>query len=99
MCLWWKSDPGTALQYEKDFFPTERKIELIDILSGSGLARIEATSFVHPKAIPQLADAMEVLTGITQREGVLYSALVPNVRGCRRALETQIQQLAMFRFR
>jgi hydroxymethylglutaryl-CoA lyase len=51
---------------------------------------------VHPKAIPQLSDAMEVLTSIKKQEGVTYSALVPNVRGCQRALETDVQQLALF---
>jgi isopropylmalate/homocitrate/citramalate synthase len=88
--------PRDGLQYERGFFPTPRKIELVDILSGSGLKRIEVTSFVHPKAVPQLADAAEVMSGITKKSGIVYSALVPNMAGCRAALDTPADQLAMF---
>lgn len=88
--------PRDGLQYERGFFPTPRKIELVDILSSSGLKRIEVTSFVHPKAVPQLADAAEVMTSIIKKPGIVYSALVPNMAGCRAALETPTDQLAMF---
>jgi len=53
--------PRDGLQYEAGFFPTQGKIKLIDLLSQTGLTRIEATSFVHPKAVPQLADAAQVI--------------------------------------
>lgn len=88
--------PRDGLQYERGFFPTPRKIELVDILSRSGLKRIEVTSFVHPKAVPQLADAAQVMNGISKEPGIVYSALVPNMTGCRAALETPADQLAMF---
>lgn len=88
--------PRDGLQYESVFFPTEQKIELINRLSRSGLTRIETTSFVHPKVIPGLSDAMEVLAGIEKTPGVSYSALVPNLKGCQRALETRADQLALF---
>ncbi|MFH1036372.1 MAG: hydroxymethylglutaryl-CoA lyase [Pseudomonadota bacterium] len=88
--------PRDGLQYESAFFPTEDKIALIDCLSRTGLERIEVTSFVHPKAIPHLRDAVEVLTGMKKAPGVLYSALVPNLKGCLRALETPTDELALF---
>jgi hydroxymethylglutaryl-CoA lyase len=88
--------PRDGLQYEADFFPTDKKIELINRLADAGLIRLEVTSFVHPKIIPQFKDVMEVLAGIEKRPGVIYSALVPNVRGCERALETSVDELALF---
>ena len=88
--------PRDGLQYESGFFPTDKKIELIDRLSLTGLKRIEVTSFVHPKMIPQLSDAVEVLTRIKKAPGVIYSALVPNLKGCQRALETPVDELALF---
>jgi hydroxymethylglutaryl-CoA lyase len=88
--------PRDGLQYESVFFPTGKKIELIDRLSESGLTRIEATSFVHPKIIPGLRDAVDVLNGINKAPGVTYSALVPNLKGCQRALETPVDQIALF---
>lgn len=88
--------PRDGLQYETGFFPTQRKIELIDRLSACGLKRIEVTSFVHPKVIPALRDAVEVLGGLTKRPGVIYSALAPNLKGCLRALETPVDELAFF---
>ncbi len=88
--------PRDGLQYESGFFPTERKIELIDRLAASGLKRIEVTSFVHPKVIPALRDAVEVLNGIHKAPGVVYSALVPNLKGCQRALETPVDDIALF---
>ena len=77
--------PRDGLQNE-DPVPTDGKIALIDALSTTGLRRIEAVSFVHPKAIPQMGDADEVWARITKNPDVTYSALVPNVRGMQRAL-------------
>ena len=88
--------PRDGLQYESVFFPTQEKIALIDSLSQAGLTRIEVTSFVHPKVIPHLKDAMEVLGGITKAPGVIYSALVPNLKGCLRALQSPVDELALF---
>lgn len=88
--------PRDGLQYESGFFPTEQKIELINRLAASGLQRIEVTSFVHPKVIPALRDAVEVLEGIDKKPGVIYSALVPNLKGCERALGTPADEIALF---
>jgi hydroxymethylglutaryl-CoA lyase len=77
--------PRDGLQNE-DPVPTEAKVRLLDALSRTGVRRIEAVSFVHPKAIPQMADADEVWAAATKAEGVRYSALVPNSRGAQRAL-------------
>lgn len=75
-----------GFQSEAVFVPTEEKIRLIDALSATGLARIEVTSFVSPKAIPNLRDAAEVMQRIARRPGVIYAALVPNEKGAERAL-------------
>ena len=75
--------PRDGLQNE-DPVSTAAKVELIDALSRTGLARIEAVSFVHPRAIPQMADAAEVWAGIQRSATVRYSALVPNLRGAER---------------
>jgi hydroxymethylglutaryl-CoA lyase len=88
--------PRDGLQYESIFFPTEKKIELVNLLSQTGLTRIEVTSFVHPKVIPHLSDAVEVLHGIEKRPGIVYSALVPNLKGCERAVQTPIDGIALF---
>jgi len=88
--------PRDGLQQESVFFPTEKKIELINRLSQTGVKKIEVTSFVHPKVIPQLRDAAEVLEKIEKRPGVTYSALVPNLKGCQRALETRVDELNLF---
>ncbi len=77
--------PRDGLQNEEPV-PTSAKIELLDALSGTGVRRIEAVSFVHPKAIPQMADADEVWAAARKAPGVRYSALVPNSRGAARAL-------------
>lgn len=82
-----------GFQSEPQFIPTEEKIRLIDRLSDSGLARIEVTSFVSPKAIPNLRDAQEVMAGIARKPGVVYAALVPNERGCERALECEVDEI------
>ena len=77
--------PRDGLQNE-DPIPTDAKVRLLDALSGTGVRRIEAVSFVHPKAIPQMADADEVWQRAVKADGVRYSALVPNTRGAQRAL-------------
>ncbi len=77
--------PRDGLQNE-DPVPTDAKVRLLDALSATGVGRIEAVSFVHPKAIPQMADADEVWRRATKAPGVRYSALVPNSRGAQRAL-------------
>ena len=88
--------PRDGLQYEREFFPTDRKIALINALVAAGLTRIEVGSFVHPKAIPQFADIMEVLAAIGHPEGIIQSALVPNVKGCERAIGTSVDEFALF---
>ena len=67
--------------------PTAAKVGLINTLAGTGISRIEAVSYVRPEAIPQMADAEQVWNGITRAPGVRYSALAPNLRGARRALD------------
>jgi hydroxymethylglutaryl-CoA lyase len=84
--------PRDGLQNE-DPVPTEAKIRLIDRLSGTGVRRIEAVSFVRPGAIPQMADADEVWQGIERVPSVRYSALVPNLRGAGRALERGLTEI------
>jgi|SRR5690554_54237 len=85
--------PRDGFQIEASFVPTADKIRLIDALSATGLARIEATSFVSPKAIPHLSDAAEVVTGIQRRPGVGITVLVPNVKGAERALAGGIDEV------
>ncbi len=77
-----------GFQIEKTFVPTATKVAIIDELSSTGLAKIEVTSFVSPKAVPALADANEVLAGIRRVPGVAYVALVPNIRGAQDAAAT-----------
>jgi hydroxymethylglutaryl-CoA lyase len=75
------------------FIDTEHKVELIEALSDTGLRRMEATSFVNPKAVPQMADAAEVMSRVRRRPGVSYEALVPNVRGARDALTAEVDAI------
>ncbi len=84
--------PRDGLQNE-DPVPTAAKIELINRLSGTGVRRIEAVSFVRPEAIPQMADADEVWDGIDRAEAIRYSALVPNLRGAMRALDAGLPEI------
>ena len=77
--------PRDGLQNEEPV-PTDAKVCLIDALSQTGVRRIEAVSFVHPKAIPQMADADEVWSGVRKNPDIRYSALIPNTRGAQRAL-------------
>jgi hydroxymethylglutaryl-CoA lyase len=88
--------PRDGLQNEANFVPTEQKIELIHHLSETGLRRIEITSFVHPKAIPQLQDSEEIVKRIERKPGIIYSTLVPNERGLERALAAGVEEIALF---
>lgn len=88
--------PRDGLQNEKQTISTEDKITWIDSLSKTGLSYIEVSSFVHPKWIPQLADASEVLGKIQREQGVTYAALVPNLRGLERALEVNVDEVSVF---
>jgi hydroxymethylglutaryl-CoA lyase len=78
--------PRDGFQNEPETIPTAEKIRLVDLLSATGLKRVEVTSFVRPDVIPRLADAEEVLAGVQRRDGVAFSVLVPNERGLERAL-------------
>ncbi|MGO4377732.1 hydroxymethylglutaryl-CoA lyase [Pseudoduganella sp. RAF53_2] len=85
--------PRDGLQIEPVFVPTETKVALIDALSAAGFTRIEAGSFVSPKAIPALRDGDEVFRRIQRRPGVIYVALIPNLKGAQRALEAGANEL------
>ena len=88
--------PRDGLQNEKTLLPAAVKIELIERLADCGLRSVEATSFVSPKWVPQLADAAEVFAGIRRREGVSYPVLVPNLQGYERARAVDVQEVAVF---
>lgn len=88
--------PRDGLQNEARIIPTRDKITLVDLLSQSGLSKIEVTSFVSPAWVPQLADAADVMDGIARRGGVSYAALTPNLRGIARALPTRPDEVAVF---
>ncbi|MFA8439037.1 hydroxymethylglutaryl-CoA lyase [Pueribacillus sp. YX66] len=88
--------PRDGLQNEKQFIQTEDKIEWINLLSETGLSYIEITSFVNPKWIPQLVDAIEVSKSIIRKKDITYAALVPNERGLQRALEVNIDEVSVF---
>lgn len=88
--------PRDGLQNEKQFVPLEAKLAFLNALSASGLSVIEATAFVSPKAIPQLADGEEVFARMEKRGGVRYPVLVPNVKGLERALPLGVREIAVF---
>ena len=88
--------PRDGLQNEKEWVPTETKISLIEKLADAGLTKIEVTSFVSPKWVPQLKDAHEVFTGIKQISSVSYPVLTPNMKGFERALEADAKEIAVF---
>lgn len=88
--------PRDGLQNEKTTVSTADKIALIDRLSATGLRTVEATSFVSPKWIPQLADAAEVYAGIARRPGIAYPVLVPNEQGYDRARAVGAEEVAVF---
>lgn len=85
--------PRDGLQPEPEFIPTEKKIELVNRLTDAGCQRIEVTSFVHPKWVPQMADAKAVFAGIRRKEGVVYNALIPNLRGLEIAMECGLKEV------
>lgn len=88
--------PRDGLQNEKVTIPTEQKIQFINLLSAAGLPVVEASSFVSPRAIPQLSDASEVLAGITRLSTTDYPVLVPNIKGMQRALAAGVRSIAVF---
>jgi len=88
--------PRDGLQNETKTIPTDIKISLINQLSETGLKTIEATSFVSPKWIPQLADHKEVMKGIKRHPDISYPVLVPNMKGFERALEANVKEIAVF---
>ncbi|MDQ3692378.1 MAG: hydroxymethylglutaryl-CoA lyase [Chloroflexota bacterium] len=88
--------PRDGLQNEAGFVPTPVKIAFIEALAAAGLPVVEATSFVNPKAVPQLADAGDVMRGVHRRSGVRYPVLVPNERGFDRALAAGVEAIALF---
>ena len=88
--------PRDGLQNEKTIIATADKIALIDRLSATGLRSIEATSFVSPKWVPQLADAADVYSGITRQPGISYPVLVPNEQGYERARSVGVSEIAVF---
>jgi hydroxymethylglutaryl-CoA lyase len=87
--------PRDGLQNESRHLPVADKVRLIEALSATGLARVEAASFVHPRAIPQMANASEVMAEITRRPEVTYIGLVPNEVGARNAIEAQVDEIAV----
>jgi len=88
--------PRDGLQNEKVLLPTAQKIQFINMLAEAGLPVVEATSFVSPRAIPQLCDASEVMAGITRFPSTRYPVLVPNLRGMERALQAGVREVAVF---
>src|SRR2546428_8872281 len=87
--------PRDGLQNESRTIPLDQKIALVDALSSTGLTRIEAASFVHPKVIPQMANAGEVMAGIARRPGIIYIGLVPNEVGARNAIAAGVDEIAV----
>ena len=87
--------PRDGFQMESRFVPTDLKVEVIERLADAGLREIEATSFVHPRVIPQMADAAEVLERVRDRAEVRWSVLVPNLKGAERALDVGADELRL----
>jgi len=88
--------PRDGLQNEPSFIPTESKLAFLDALSEAGYEEIEASAFVSPKWVPQLADAEDVFRRMRRRDGIVYSALVPNEQGLERALAAGVGKIAVF---
>lgn len=88
--------PRDGLQNEAAPIPTTDKIELVNRLSAAGVMRIEVSSFVSPKWVPQLADAAEVFSAIEREPGVVYAALTPNLKGLHNALQSNVDEVAIF---
>jgi hydroxymethylglutaryl-CoA lyase len=92
----WEVGARDGLQNEKATIDVETKLEFLDRLGAAGLRTLEATSFVHPAWVPQLADADELMARLTRRDGTRYPVLVPNERGLGRALATNVDTIAVF---
>ena len=88
--------PRDGLQNEKAIIPTAQKIQFIQMLADAGLPVVEATSFVSPRAIPQLSDASEVMANLSRRSSTSYPVLIPNLRGMERALAAGVRTIAVF---
>ncbi|MFT6657271.1 hydroxymethylglutaryl-CoA lyase [Maritalea sp.] len=88
--------PRDGLQNEKQQIATSDKIKLVDLLSDCGFKKIEVTSFVSPKWVPQMADAAEVLAGIARKDGISYAALTPNLLGYESARAAKADEVAIF---
>lgn len=88
--------PRDGLQNEKRLIPAAEKIALVDMLSRAGFRRIEVTSFVSPKWVPQMADAAEVMAGITRAPGISYAVLTPNMKGYEGARAANASEIAIF---
>jgi hydroxymethylglutaryl-CoA lyase len=92
----WEVGARDGLQNEQAVIGSAVKLEFLDRLADAGLGVLEATSFVHPKWVPQLADAADVMAGLSPRGGVRYPVLVPNLRGLHRALSAGVRDIAIF---
>ena len=88
--------PRDGLQNEARPIPTSDKIKLVDLLSRTGLHKIEVASFVNPKAVPQMADGADVMAGIARNSAIKYTALTPNMRGFENALRVKPDEIAVF---
>jgi len=91
-----EAGPRDGLQNQSEQIPTAKKLQFIHTLADAGYQEIEATSFVHPKWIPQLGDCEEVCRNLPCREGLTYTVLVPNMKGLERALACDVQRVAIF---
>ncbi|MGG1576176.1 hydroxymethylglutaryl-CoA lyase, partial [Fictibacillus sp. NRS-1165] len=90
-----ESGPRDGIQNENTFIPTEKKLQLIHALGKTGIRRMEATSFVSPKHVPQMADANRVYRNIDQQPDVQYLVLIPNKKGFERARDAGAKNLAL----
>src|SRR5260370_17890100 len=88
--------PRDGLQNEKALVPTAQKIQFIQMLADAGLPVVEATSFVSPRAIPQLSDASEVMTNLARHSSTSYPVLVPNLKGMQPALAVGLRAISVF---
>lgn len=88
--------PRDGLQNEREFVPTHLKLALIERLADAGCKHIEAASFVSPRWVPQMADHREIMQGIKRRPGVTYSALTPNLKGLEAAIQSGVDEVAVF---
>ena len=91
----WEVLPRDGFQMESKWIPTEEKIRIIKNLASTGIKHIEVTSFVHPRAIPQLKDAEEVVARVKDLEDIQFRALVPNLRGAQRAIDSGINKIKL----